>query len=498
MQMQLSWRRRRAVTRARAVMVVGVAALVAVLAPGVAAAAPPANDDIDAAVVVAELPFAGEVDLAEATAAWDDPSQCSGYPTENTVWYAFTPAEDVIVRATAAGDGFPPLLAAYTGDRGEQRLVEGACSYASGDAQVVVHAVAGRTYRFLVAAGSGDQAGQVAFAMEAVTGPANDAFAQAEPVTSVPADRGAELAYATHEAGEPYAWRCPGGASVWYALTLPETAWVTAGTSDYYATVSVFSGTALSDLVVLDCSSRWEPAVIKAVAGETYYVRVTTTAGDQGSVPLRLDVAPEIRPDFSTEPTTVFEERSFGGTVQGALGEPIVSGEWDFGDGTTAPWSESGVTHNYSADGVYDVSFTATTRDGRTGTTTRPLVVETHDVSIARFDVPASGRVGVAKPITVRVANTRYDETVTVRLFKRSHEWNWTEVASQDVFVPARPTRKVAVPFSYTFTPADGVVGRVSFRAVVELPSWVRDARSFDNEVIAVATTVHPAIAGMS
>ncbi len=177
--------------------------------------------------------------------------------------------------------------------------------------------------------------------------------------------------------------------------------------------------------------------------------------------------------------------------------EPVVSGEWDFGDGTTAPVREQGPTyHHFAADGVYQVGVTVVTRDGRVGTTTRAVTVESHDVAITKFTVPSSAKAGQSKPVTVRLANTRYRESATVDLYVDNGQ-SRTLVGTTTLDVPARETGKVDVPFSYTFTAADALMGKVAFRAVVRLPYPVRDARPADNEVIALATTVKPGTTAM-
>ena len=173
------------------------------------------------------------------------------------------------------------------------------------------------------------------------------------------------------------------------------------------------------------------------------------------------------------------------------IDDPLTA-EWDFGDGAKAPATQDSVQHQYKTDGTYVVTMRATTPDGRTGTSTREVKVETHDVGITKFSVPTSARAGQSKPITVSVGNTRYLEKATVTLY-RSDGDSWDQVGQAKLDVPAHPWRTVQVPFSYSFTPEDAAVGKVSFRAVVSLEYPVRDARPADNEVIAIATTVRPA-----
>jgi hypothetical protein len=80
-------------------------ALAAITAAPVAAArpAPPANDDIANAVVIAALPYSASQDTKRATASPDD-GGCGGEQDLATVWYTFTPTADtrILVDATAS------------------------------------------------------------------------------------------------------------------------------------------------------------------------------------------------------------------------------------------------------------------------------------------------------------------------------------------------------------------------------------------------------------
>ena len=172
----------------------------------------------------------------------------------------------------------------------------------------------------------------------------------------------------------------------------------------------------------------------------------------------------------------------------------IASGQWTFGDGTSGPLDEFNAGHHhYVADGTYQAGLTVVMRDGRTGSITQPVVVMTHDVSAAKFDVPAKARTGQTKLVTLSVANTRYLESVTVDV-SRDNGHGFVQFGTLTLDVPARATRTVQFPFAYTFTAADALIGKVTFRAVVRLPFGVRDARPQDNEVIAFSTTVLPSL----
>ncbi|MFI7680284.1 PKD domain-containing protein [Actinophytocola sp. NPDC049390] len=459
--------------------------------PTVAAAAPPSNDDFDTATAVTALPYTAQGDTTEATKASDDP-WCDY--SNKSVWFAYTPVADVMLRATVEA-GTQSTLSAYTGARGELAPVPDACrgSSASRPAVITFRAYAGTTYHFMVA-GYADQSGPVSFALQEVEPAPNDDFADAEPVTALPATRAIDLSVASTEYDEPLpTCAYESRRSVWYTFTAAETASLVASVADSGEhTVSVHTGSTLPALTEIGCArgDSFEEVLFRATAGTTYHLRV---AGPATAATLTFAEAPPLRPYFiaSSDPT-IYELTHFTGYT-GESGTPIAGGEWDFGDGTVVAATEDGVSHHYTADGTYTVRLSVVSPDGRTGSHTSTVTVSTHDVSISRFSTPSRATAGDTEEIAVRVTNTRYRETVTTTLYRSRGEY-WDVVGTLTLDVPVG--RVVTFPFAYTFTDGDAVAGKVAFRAVVTLPYPVRDARPFDNELISTGTTVRPAPAG--
>jgi hypothetical protein len=104
-------------------------------------AQPPSNDDFDNATVISSLPFSDTINNEEATRAADDPS-CFG--ETRTVWYSFTPGEDVTIQANTFGSEFETSLSVYTGSRGSLDGI--ICS----TNEITFEATAGETYFFMV------------------------------------------------------------------------------------------------------------------------------------------------------------------------------------------------------------------------------------------------------------------------------------------------------------------------------------------------------------
>ncbi|WP_447008667.1 PKD domain-containing protein [Saccharothrix sp. DSM 118769] len=459
-----------------------VAALLGLLVPGVAQAAPPANDDFDQATPITALPFSAEQSVTDATFAADDPYGC-GY--DDTVWFAYTPAEDGHVTASTAGD-YDTVLGAYTGTRGS--LSQVACNDDSGGTTrsvVNLSVRAGTTYHFAVASYSSHDGTALTFTVVPGEVPANDDFADATPVPALPFEVAADTTFAGPEPGEPGGGCGTPGKSVWYRLAVAETGSVSISGTSYYGTLSAFTGTSPTDLAEVRCTYGSGPLTFRAAAGTTYHVRL----GDAGPSRLRFATAQPVRADFGyspSAPSTASHVNFYDQSSDPANGGQLTH-HWDFGDGTT----HSGyyAQHRYAADGDYTATLTVTTADGRTDSESKAVGVRTHDVFISRFTTPGSGVVGRAKPITVQVRNGRYDEQVTVVL-ERSTPDGWVEFGRATQYVPA--TRAADFPFHYAFQPGDGTLGKVTFRAVANLGAN-SDALPLDNEAISAATTVQPA-----
>jgi hypothetical protein len=131
----------------------------ALLLSGAAVArAQPANDDIANATPITSLPFDDSLDTTEATMAPDDPDCFGNGPT---VWYTFTPTEDVSLLVDAQTDTtYDSTLSVYTGTPGN--LTQLACS----DSSVVFEADAGTTYWFMVGSFFSEFGGTLVFHAE--------------------------------------------------------------------------------------------------------------------------------------------------------------------------------------------------------------------------------------------------------------------------------------------------------------------------------------------
>lgn len=147
------------------------AAVLVAMAAYAPVAAQPANDDFDNATEIPDVTFSDEVDTTEATTEADDPvPDCAG-PAGATVWYAFTPSEDMEIGADTFGSNYDTTLSVYTGARGA--LDEVACNDDAGSFQSFVRfdAIAGETYLFMVGSFGGESGGLLEFSVDVAPPP---------------------------------------------------------------------------------------------------------------------------------------------------------------------------------------------------------------------------------------------------------------------------------------------------------------------------------------
>ncbi|NUT53141.1 MAG: hypothetical protein HOV94_38530, partial [Saccharothrix sp.] len=457
-------------------------------APGVAWAAAPANDDFDQAVAITAVQFAGEVDVSEATGAPDDPNPCY-HLDQATVWYSFTATEDVTL-AVDFGDSWPESVV-FTGTRGALQPVPDTCE--SGGIRRELDARAGVTYHLMVRADPWE--GRIRFTVDAVPPAPNDHFADRKVVDALPVLDRFPLATATVEAGEP-AGGCdlnPGSPSVWYSYT-PTTTGAIVLDADSWAyehltVATVYTGTSLADLTEVACVSSYR-TLFRAEAGRTLHVQVRAAHAAADDVFFGMREAEPLRPELYVprDDVSVYDNAYLANQSHDPEGGGTSIVELDFGDGTVVKPTGLYAYHRYPADGDYTARLTVEGSGGRTATTTATVHVRTHDVAVTGFAAPTAGRVGSTKALEVAVANSRYDETVTVTLY-RGGSAGYQAIGTLTKPVPARPGRTVAFAFDYTFTAADLAEGDVVFKAVAE-PAGVRDALPADNAVIAPATVV--------
>jgi PKD domain len=474
----------------RATLVLAIAIAALVLSPA-ASAVPPANDAFADATAVASLPFSDAADLAEATVEGGEPGG-GCWPLAGTTWYRLTPSEDSYLRISTSAS-FDRTVNVYrqfgTGFGGLSFV---GCGYSFSDTTVQLSA--GETY--FVQVGRTPWAfvtGTLSLSMTVVPPPPNDAFVDAHSVASLPFSEVVDMQASTAELGEP----TPSGLSpfqgtAWWTFTAPKTGpmlVMEAGCCGNRA-VGVYTGGSLGSLAEVPVTRSFGRAIFTATSGTTYMIQLGHYGGLYGSglLGISLQEAPNVSTAIFWSP---FDPSSFDAVQLFGHGFdpaafPIDSWTWDFGDGGSG--TGQSVSHRYLADGDYDVTLTVRTVDGRTGTSTQTVSVRTHDAGITKLTVPQAATVGQTRSIGVSVLARRYDETVTVTLY-RSVPGGFAVVGSSAQSV-AKRKRATPFTFSYTFTVEDAAVGAVTFKAVATI-NGARDALPADNEIVALPTKVN-------
>jgi hypothetical protein len=290
----------------RRLVVVGVAGLLLALLNAAPALAQPANDDFDSATVISALPFSDSISTVDATAAADDPSCTSN---EHSVWYAFTPTQDVTIRADASSADYNPSLGVYTGSRGA--LSEVAC--ASFPAQVTLNASANTTYFFMVASAFGGPGGALVVSVVELQPPANDDVDNATVISALPFTDAISTVDATTAGDDPF---CNGNEhTVWYAFTPTQDTPIRADTagSDYATTLGVYTGSR-GTLSEVACEGFGGQVAFTASANTTYFFMVASACcgNPGGNLVFRVNPPPG---NDDVDNATVVGELPFGDSV---------------------------------------------------------------------------------------------------------------------------------------------------------------------------------------
>ena len=405
---------------------------------------PPANDDFANAKAIAALPFSETIDVSGATREPGQSPYLCPRSLNHSVWYAFTPADDSAVTTTLV-DG---IVGVFTGTSIDD-LARVACPEPG--PPLTVQLVGDTAYYFAVS-DRNSVGGVVTFNLTDAPSPVADfGFYPWNPTSLSPTSF-------TDESFDP------GGS------TFASRLW------------DFGDGAAASGC----CPSHQ----FAADGDYTVTLTVTTTDGRTDSaslvVPVRTPPPSPVAnfhydpPDPNRVSTISFTDDSID-----PAGQTFVS-TWYFGDGASA--SGCCPNHQYAEDGVYAVTLTVTTTDGRTDNRTLIVSVRTHDVAIVSVDVPKVGVVGSTKTVSVYVASGDYTENVQVNLL-RSAPGGFETVDFQTQTIPASTT--AAFRFAYTFTSSDASLGTIAFQAHAVITDQV-DPIPVDN----VLTSANVKVAG--
>jgi hypothetical protein len=454
---------------------------------------PPANDNfLNAETIILDgnMPFSVEREITSATAEIHEPNPGCSYSVNRTIWFTFTPSANGRVSGSYGGNG--PFLGVYTGSSLDG-LNSIWCSSWGGGVDFAVSS--GTTYYIQLGMNYEWLTGLVSLSLSFTTAPPNDNFANAMLISTLPYEGPINIFAATSEMGELRP-SCVGDPyrTVWYSFTpgLVKAFTAEASYSWWWSFMAVYKEDSPGVFTEVRCRNDYWGGNLTFLseAGKTYYLQLgSSNPNDNGEVYFKLMETPPPSVSFSYWPSdpTIYENVSFYNNSYDPYGLGISATHWDFGDGTTSlDWNPA---HRYLKDGDYTVNLEEYTTDGRFASNTQTVAVRTHDVAITKFTVPQSAAVNQSRTITVGLRNTRYPETVTVDLYVSTPN-GWQFVGTTTQSVPIRPSnRTIDFLFKYTFTNADAVLGKVTFRAVATIQG-VRDALPLDNEAISLPVKV--------
>ena len=254
-----------------------------------------------------------------------------------SVWFRFTVPATGTYAFDTFGSSFDTVVGAYAGN-----AVDSLTSLAFSDdaggtttSLVSVGAQAGTTL-WVAVASNGQFAGRGDWTLNwkrAFTTPPNDMFASPTSLTGAAGSVNASNVGASKETGEPAHGGAPGGASVWFTWTAPQSGpFLFRATNPALATqLGVYTGTAVSALTPV-APTEGPPGAstvrVDAVAGTTYRVAVdgwyddgTTRRVDTGSFALTWGPRPA-NDDWASARVLDASGGAVAGTLVGATLEP--------------------------------------------------------------------------------------------------------------------------------------------------------------------------------
>jgi hypothetical protein len=247
----------------------------------------PPNDNFSSAEVIGALPFLTAADNTNASTEPGEPVGCG--TLFRSLWYAFTPSETMPVRVVLPPGPIHGTLSIFraTGPAISD-LSFVTCFSFSGSTNLQLNA--DETYYLRL--DSLGQPGILQFSLEPLTPPANDNFANAEPITSFPFNASPDNTEATTEPGEPGGCGANVG-SLWYSITPSQTMALRLSLppGGVFGAVSVFyaTGNTISDLTFLTCATTGGSNNFQVNAGQTYYLRVDSYVGSMGAIPFNAE-----------------------------------------------------------------------------------------------------------------------------------------------------------------------------------------------------------------
>jgi hypothetical protein len=284
-------------TKAAVALVLAVSGLL----PASALAAPANDAFANREVLSGSLPV--EVTRSNAEATPEAGENISPFAAGHSIWFEWEATATEWMTIGACGSDFPALIGVFTGTE-----LSNLVKVASGNSTQGPHCFNEREYTFKAVSGTKyvigvdgnaftplpeftpDTEGQVILRIESTPTPPNDDFADAANLTAAGEiyefEPGAERFYfarlegynwnASKQLGEPEHEGDPGGASVWYSWTAPETGLVHLSACCVAGPlIGLYAGSSVDALTPVPFNSEiWPEKQAQVVAGQTYLIAV--------------------------------------------------------------------------------------------------------------------------------------------------------------------------------------------------------------------------------
>src|SRR5256884_62594 len=209
----------------------------------------------------------------------------------HSVWYVWTAPSGTPAAVDTIGSSFDTLLAVYTGNNiGALTAVASNDDIASTlrQSRVSFTPLAGTTY-YIAIDGKDGVTGNIVLTLN--QNPANDNFANCEFIGGATGSVTGSNVGATKEAGEPNHAGNPGGHSIWYCWTAPDTAFVTFDTvgSTFDTLLAVYAGNSVDTLAAvagddnIGSANLQSRVTLTALATTQYHIAIDGYNGASGN-----------------------------------------------------------------------------------------------------------------------------------------------------------------------------------------------------------------------
>ena len=276
----------------------------------VSVSAVPANDAFKTPAIITGNQGVIQADNTLASAEPGEPDH-AGVAAAHSLWWSFTAPAGGVLLLDATASSFPPSLDVYTGNV-LAALTEVVSTAGSSESALRFTVAAGATYRIALDSPAG-VTGPVALAFTFRPFPANDNFAQRQPLHGNLLRVQADNRGATREAGEPLhgGIPAPGCASLWWTWTAPADGQLTLSatqTNGASLLLGLYAGDTLTNLtpqaLQWDYSPSWSANVQRGVS---YQIAADSPADALQPGPFELDLSfvPEPSNDRFAGRTTI-------------------------------------------------------------------------------------------------------------------------------------------------------------------------------------------------